>query len=104
MVYVPKKMTIREKSFTNPQDFGVTLLGPAFKLVPITEGADAATATANLTTGLCRGIWVNTAGTADIVQEDGTVASGVQLLQGPNPIACIGIVTGGTASGLYAMY
>lgn len=54
--------------------------------------------------GLCRGLLVGTAGTANLVQEDDTVTTDVPLQQGYNPLAVKQVNAGGTADDIWALY
>ena len=47
---------------------------------------------------------VGTAGTANIRTAAGVVRTGVPLIQGVNPIMCVRVLTGGTATDIWAMY
>jgi len=38
------------------------------------------------------------------MQEDGTVRTNFPLMQGPNPVICKQVRTGGTASDIWAIY
>ncbi len=107
MAYQLRNLFTRGKRYSDPRDMGVTLLGPGFNLVPLVEQANKASAVGQAI-DLPRGIWCNVAGTANLVFEDGTAecneVDGVQLQAGFNPLAPIGLVVGGTATGLYAVY
>jgi hypothetical protein len=54
--------------------------------------------------GICRGLLVGTAGTANIVDGAGNSLTGVPLQQGYNPIQVRQIGTGGTAANIWALY
>lgn len=71
---------------------------PADAFVPVTP------ANADLPDGVCRGLLVGTAGTANLTQIDGTVRTDVPLQQGYNPLACLQVRTGGTADDIWALY
>lgn len=66
--------------------------------VPVTK-ADAALADGN-----CRGLWVGTAGTANLMDLGGNIRANVPLLVGENPFQCRQVRTGGTASDIWALY
>ena len=61
-------------------------------------------ANSDLPGGICRGLWVGTAGTAFITTAAGIDRDNVPLLQGLNPIMCRQVRLGGTASDIWAMY
>lgn len=108
MAYKTRVMTVRDKSYKDLREFEGQLLGPAFGLTAITALADLASVVA-APMPLGRGIWCNTAGTANLVFESDASGNpyqvaGVQLVQGYNPMSVIGIVAGGSATGLYQMY
>jgi hypothetical protein len=72
---------------------------PADRFVPVTK-ADAA-----LPDGTCRGLLVGTAGTANLMEQDGvTIRTNVPLQQGYNPLVCEQVRTGGTAADIWALY
>lgn len=73
-------------------------LAPVRKLVPVTKSD------ANLADGLCRSLLVGTAGTANIMEADGTIRTNVPLQQGYNPICVMQVRTGGTADDIWALY
>lgn len=66
--------------------------------VPVTK-ADAA-----LTNGICRALWVGTAGTANLMDAEGNTRANVPLLAGENPFSCSQVRTGGTADNIFALY
>lgn len=61
-------------------------------------------ANSDLPGGVCRGLWVGTAGTAFITTAAGGDRDSVPLQQGMNPIMCLRVRPGGTASDIWAMY
>jgi len=71
----------------------------ASDIVPVSKNDDL-----DLNGGICRGLWVGTAGTANIRTAAGAVRTGVPLIQGVNPIMCVRVLTGGTATDIWAMY
>lgn len=71
---------------------------PADKYVPVTK------ADGELPGGLCRGLLVGTAGTANLMERDGTVRTGLPLQQGYNPLVVRQVRTGGTATDIWALY
>lgn len=77
---------------------GDASIAPADAFVPVSK------ADADLPEGVCRSLWVATAGTANLMQEDGTVRTNVPLLQGPNPFIVKQVRTGGTAENIWAIY
>lgn len=54
--------------------------------------------------GACRGLWVGTAGTANLGTIGGTTRTDVPLVAGLNPFACLQVRTGGTADNIWALY
>jgi hypothetical protein len=66
--------------------------------VPVTK-ADAA-----LTDGICRALWVGTAGTANLMDAQGNTRTSVPLQAGFNPLSCSQVRTGGTAGDIWALY
>lgn len=71
---------------------------PAEVYAPVTK------ADSDLPGGLCRGLLVGTAGTANLGQLDGTTRANVPLQQGYNPLAVKQVRTGGTADNIWALY
>jgi hypothetical protein len=51
----------------------------------------------------CRGLWVGTAGAATLIRPDGTTATDFPLKAGYNPVSCIRVATGATASGIWRL-
>jgi hypothetical protein len=72
--------------------------GPARRFVPVTKGGE------NLPTGLCRGLLVGTAGTANLTEFDGTDRNDVPLQAGYNPMSVCKVRSGGTADNIWALY
>ncbi len=77
---------------------GNTSQAPADVFAPVTK------ADSDLPGGVCRGLLVGTAGTANLQQQDGTTRSSVPLQAGYNPLVCKQVRTGGTASDIWALY
>jgi hypothetical protein len=71
---------------------------PATTFVLVTK------ADANLAAGACRALLVGTAGTANLMQQDGTIRTDVPLQAGYNPLSVLQVRTGGTASDIWALY
>lgn len=63
----------------------------------------AAKVTSNVAFPLSRGLYVGTAGTADLTFADGTVITAFPLQAGYNPL-CVSNAVLGTAAGLVALY
>lgn len=61
-------------------------------------------ANADLPGGLCRGLLVGTAGTANLTDKDGVEEADVPLQQGYNPLRVLQVRTGGTADNIRALY
>lgn len=70
----------------------------AFVYDPVTK------ADADLPGSITRGLLVGTAGTANLMQPDGTVRANVPLQAGYNPLQVKQVRTGGTASDIWALY
>jgi hypothetical protein len=66
--------------------------------VPVTK------ADANLTDGVCRGLLVGTAGTANLMDAKGNTRANVPLQAGYNPLSVLQVRTGGTADAIFALY
>ena len=73
------------------------------KTEPAEEFAPVTKADSDLAGGLTRGLLVGTAGTANLMQLDGTVRTDVPLQQGYNPLAVRQVRTGGTADDIWAL-
>lgn len=71
---------------------------PARTFVPVTKADE------DLTGGTCRGLLVGTAGTANLMQQDGTIRTNVPLQAGYNPLSVLQIRLGGTAADIWALY
>lgn len=71
---------------------------PAEKLVPVNK------ADADLPDGDCRSLLVGTAGTANLMETDGTIRTGVPLQQGYNPLRVRQVRAGGDAANIWAIY
>lgn len=70
----------------------------AFVYEPVTK------ADADLPGSITRGLLVGTAGTANLMQPDGTIRTNVPLQQGYNPLQVRQVRTGGTATDIWALY
>lgn len=68
------------------------------RVLPITLG------TTVLVDGPCRGFWVGTAGTLNFTDGHGNSISSFPAVAGLNPIVVATFSSGGTASGVYALY
>lgn len=66
---------------------------------PKVTKADAA-----LTNGICRGLLVGTAGTANLMDAAGNVRTDVPLQVGYNALSVSQVRTGGTADNIWALY
>jgi len=75
------------------------LAAPASRLVPVTPDDEA-----DLPDGVCRALLAGAAGTANIIDASGAERTGVPLQQGYNPIGVQRVLTGGSASDLWALY
>jgi len=71
---------------------------PATSYVPVTK------ANTDFALGTCRSLLVGTAGTANLMQADGTVRADVPLQRGYNYIEARQVRTGGTADDIWALY
>lgn len=74
------------------------LTDSAKSYVPVTK------ADADLADGPCRGLLVGTAGTANLMELDGTVRTAVPLQAGYNPLVAKQVRIGGTADNIWALY
>lgn len=54
--------------------------------------------------GTCRALLVGTAGTANIMDANGTICANIPLQAGYNPIQTTQVRTGGTADDIWALY
>lgn len=70
----------------------------AFVYEPVTK------ADSDLPGSITRGLLVGTAGTANLMQPDGTIRANVPLQQGYNPLQVRQVRTGGTADNIWALY
>lgn len=75
------------------------LTAPASKLAPVVPND-----TIDLPGGVCRALLVGTAGTANLIDASGGARTGVPLQQGYNPIGVQRVMTGGSASDIWALY
>lgn len=89
-------MTVRRNEAGVPVPVGFS--EPATKWVKVTK------ADADLPDGVCRSLWVGTAGTANLRTAEGDDAADFPLLQGPNPFSCKQVQTGGDADDIWAVY
>ncbi len=85
---------------TNPIDLrgGDASDRPADGYVPVAK------ADGDLSGGICRGLLVGIAGTANLQQPDGAVRANVPLQQGYNPLMAKQVRLGGTADDIWALY
>lgn len=81
--------------YSNPNSFYGT--GIVVDAQPITPGTA-------FTNGPCNGIAATVAGTINYVTYAGTTITGMPISVGFNPIAARAVNTGGTATGLFALY
>lgn len=61
-------------------------------------------ADANLPNSTTKALLVGTAGTANLMQPDGTIQTSVPLQVGYNPLQVLQVRTGGTATDIWALY
>ncbi|MGD9544335.1 MAG: hypothetical protein AB7F41_04900 [Methylocystis sp.] len=80
-----------------PDDF--RLIAPAQRYVPVTKSD-----VAGLPDGPCKSLLVGQAGTANLVQTDGTLRENVPLPAGVVQLVTRGVRLGGTASDIWALY
>lgn len=73
-------------------------VGPSGRMTKVTK------ADSDLAGGVTRALWVGSAGTATLVDEDGNTLTDFPLLLGLNPIRVRQVKTGGTADNIWAMY
>ena len=72
--------------------------GPSTKYPLLTK------ANSTLALGPTRGLLVGTAGTANLMEPDGTIQTDVPLQAGYNPLAILQLRTGGTADNIRGLY
>ena len=72
---------------------------PASRIEPVTPDDNN-----DLPGGVCRALLVGTAGTANFIDASGGERTGVPLQQGFNPLGVRRIKTGGSATGIWALY
>ena len=58
----------------------------------------------NLPNSTTKALLVGTAGTANLMQPDGTIQTSVPLQVGYNPLQVLQVRTGGTAADIWALY
>ena len=73
-------------------------LSSSGKIVAVTK------ADSNLPSGVTKALLVGTAGTANLMDEDGNTVTNVPLQAGYNPLRVSQVRTGGTASDIWALY
>lgn len=71
---------------------------PARKVAALTKADDTVISVPE------KGLWVGTAGTANIVDAAGNTHANFPLLQGYNPIRISQLESGGTASDIWGLY
>lgn len=76
----------------------ISSMAPADKFEPVTL------ANADLPGGVCRGLLVGTAGTANIMERGGAIRTNVPLTVGYNWLVCKQLRTGGSATNIWALY
>lgn len=74
-------------------------LGPVSKAVKITKADDT-----DLANGICKALWVGTAGSANLVDAEGNDLALFPLQAGFNPIRVKQVETGGDADNIWACY
>lgn len=77
---------------------------PSDKTEPAENYVLVTKADSDLAGGLCRGLLVGTAGTANLGDIAGNVRADVPLQQGYNPLAVLQVRSGGTADNIWALY
>lgn len=92
-------VTVHDRKLRAARDAGVDALMSASVYAPVTKDDNN-----DLPGGICRALWVGTAGTANLVQPDGTERTNFPLLEGENPIMVARVKTGGTAADIWALY
>jgi hypothetical protein len=79
--------------------YGDASTSPGDKYAPVTKSDSV-----DLPDGPCRTLLVDADGTANLVEKDGTVRANYPLQKGYNPIVVKRVNTGGTATGIWAIY
>jgi len=95
-------LKVNGKSYTSLQDAQADLLMPAAKYVKLDEFAGAGGLLAG--PGIPRGLWVGTAGAADMIDGYGDVMSGFPLQVGYNPVVVSEITTLSSAANVWGIY
>lgn len=73
-------------------------IGPSGRLSKVTKSDDT-----DLPGGVCKALWVGTAGTANIRDESGADHTNFPLKEGLNPFRVIRVKTGGTADDIWTL-
>lgn len=81
--------------FTKEDDVAVA---PGRAAVKVTPGAS------DLPDGICRALWVGTAGTATLIDACGNTCTDFPLQAGINPISVKQVTSVGTADDIWALY
>ena len=71
---------------------------PAMDIVPVTKSTTA------FTGGICRALWIGTAGTLNITTQAGQERNDVPVQVGLFPVQCTHVRTGGTADDIWSIY
>lgn len=75
------------------------LTHPAYKYVLVTPDDNN-----DLADGACKALLVSTSGTVNLMDIYGDTVNGVPVFAGYNPLQCKRVLTGGTATGIFALY
>lgn len=87
------------RGFTRLDAYGFKGIIPAQDVVAIVKNDDE-----DFEKGSCRAIWSGTDGTINFVTALGSVVEGFPIFAGMNQISANRILTGGTATDLWALY
>ena len=92
-------VTVHGRKLKDVRDAGPDALLGASVYAPVIKHD-----TNDLPGGICRALLVGTAGTANLVQPDGTERTAVPLQAGLNQLMVLRVKTGGTAANIWALY
>jgi hypothetical protein len=81
------------------QNLNQSLISPGYSLELVTKND-----TVDLPNGIAKSLLVGTAGTCNLIDASGITRNNVPLQQGYNPIRVIRVLTGGTATDIWAIY
>jgi hypothetical protein len=95
-------LKVNGKSYSYIEDAQSDLLMPSSRMIKLDEFAGAGGLLAG--PGIPRGLWVGTAGAADMIDGYGDVMSGFPLQVGYNPVVVSEITTLSSAANVWGIY